>query len=91
MWSPDGRFITFVMHSQSMSGPWGSKTSVFALRAGQMFPPLPSSGISSIADLERLPGLRAARDEFLLPGPDPSVYAFMKRTAQRNIFRIPLR
>ena len=29
-------------------------------------------------------------EESVFPGPNPSVYAFMKVTTQRNIYRVPV-
>jgi hypothetical protein len=38
-----------------------------------------------------LPGARRVSDGSVYPGPDPSMYAFTKVAAQRNIYRVPLR
>ena len=37
-----------------------------------------------------LPGARLVADESVFPGPNPSVYAFMKVSTQRNIYRVPV-
>jgi len=37
-----------------------------------------------------LPGARLISEESVFPGPNPSVYAFMKVTTQRNIYRVPV-
>jgi Tol biopolymer transport system component len=82
-WSPDGKlfYISLV----------GGQT-VFAvpLRPSQVLPPLPAAGIRSPEDAAKLPGAKLFPVSGAFPAPDPSVYAYAKFTAQRNIYRIPL-
>ena len=60
------------------------------LRAGQMLPPIPAAGFQSKEAVAALPGARLISEESVFPGPNPSVYAFMKVTTQRNIYRVPV-
>lgn len=82
-WPPDGKrvYISLV----------GGQT-VFAvpLRSGQVVPPLPPAGIRSSEEAAALPGAKAFPVAGAFPSPDPSVYAFPKFSAQRNIFRVPV-
>lgn len=55
---------------------------------------LPPSGLKSVEDVK---GLNVVADidmtgkTVFAPGPDPSIYAYVRRTVQRNLFRIPLK
>jgi len=59
--------------------------------AGQTLPELPPSGILGLDDAKALPGARLIDGWGVLPGPDPSVFAYVKTTVHGNLFRIPLR
>jgi len=82
-WSSDGRFV--FMHFA-----WTTReTYAIPLQPGQILPPLPASGTSAeyaatLPGAQRLSQLRAFVSD------DPSVYAFMRNTSQRNIYRVRL-
>jgi Tol biopolymer transport system component len=82
-WSRDGKFM--YLHFA-----WTTReTYVVPLQHGQVLPPLSKGGISAqetaaIPGAKRIPQL----DAFL--SDDPSVYAFMRQTSQRNIYRVPV-
>jgi eukaryotic-like serine/threonine-protein kinase len=82
-WSHDGKFL--YLHFA-----WTTReTYVVPLPAGQILPPLPNGGISAqhaaaIPGAKRIPQLRAFLSD------DPAVYAFMRQTSQRNIYRVPV-
>ena len=80
-WTPDGKFayLTF-----------GTSTYAIPLRPGQMLPPIPAGGFSSKEAVAALPGAQLISDETVYPGPTPSIYAFAKMSAQRNIYRVPV-
>jgi hypothetical protein len=64
---------------------------VIPLKPGQILPPIPSSGFPSKEAVAALPGARLISEEGgVFPGPNPSTYAFMKVTTQRNIYRVPV-
>jgi len=81
-WSPDGRFVYIAL--------WQTATFAVPLRAGEVLPKLPAAGIKSEQDIAALPG--AVRFSVLgaFSGPNPSVYAYAKASAQRNIYRVPV-
>ncbi|MBK5294491.1 MAG: hypothetical protein JJE04_22775, partial [Acidobacteriia bacterium] len=60
------------------------------LQPGRNLPPLPVSGIRSLEDVARLPGVRMIPEERAFAGPNPSVYAIARVTTHRNIYRIPV-
>jgi hypothetical protein len=87
-WSPDGRFfqITFTPAEQEGRG----ETFIVPLAPGQMLPPLPSSGLRSAADLEKLPGVLRVPNESIMIGSEPGTYSYVKTTLNQNIYRIAL-
>jgi hypothetical protein len=81
-WSPDGKFLF-----------WNFANSMHAipLRPGRALPDIPVGGLQSKTAVAALPGARLiTNEEHAFPGPSPSVYAFMKVTTQRNIYRVPI-
>jgi eukaryotic-like serine/threonine-protein kinase len=88
-WSPGGKFFWMAVGGMVAAG--GGKTFSFALHPGQMFPELPFAGIRSETDLVAVPGARLINEGLNLIGPDPSMYAYSRPLAQRNLYRIPIR
>jgi eukaryotic-like serine/threonine-protein kinase len=81
-WTPDGKFLYLKFATSMYAIP---------LKAGQILPPIPSSGFPSKEAVAALPGARLISEEGgVFPGPNPSVYAFMKVATQRNIYRVPV-
>ena len=80
-WTPDGRFLYLKFEASTYAIP---------LQPGQVLPPIPASGFQSKEAVAALPGARLISEESVFPGPDPSVYAFMKVSTQRNIYRVPV-
>jgi hypothetical protein len=54
-----------------------------------MLPALPAAGLASKEALAALPGARLVSEQNAYPGPTPSMYAFVKISTQRNIYRVP--
>jgi hypothetical protein len=65
-------------------------TYMVPLRSGQILPALPPTGVRSPEDVAALPGARPFKTPGAFPSPNPSVYAFSKISAQRNIYRVPV-
>jgi WD40-like Beta Propeller Repeat len=80
-WSPDGRYIYFSLYDEPIAVP---------LPPGQDFPVLPRTGLSAQKDLTSLPGALVMARKEAFPGPSPSLYAFCRTQAQRNLYQIPL-
>jgi Tol biopolymer transport system component/DNA-binding winged helix-turn-helix (wHTH) protein len=87
-WAPDGKFfyIGFAPNSRTTR----SKTLAIPVPAGETFPKLPSSGIRELEDAKVIPGTRVLDGWFISPGPEPSVFAYVKTTVHRNLYRIPV-
>jgi len=88
-WAPDGKFLYTGVQRASRESP--GKTLVLPVPPGEMFPDLPDSGIRGLEDhVADLPGARIINAYEMAPGPDPSVFAYVKTTVHRNLFRIAL-
>jgi hypothetical protein len=53
-------------------------------------PDLPAAGVASVEEALSLKGVRVIEHGNISPGRDPSVYAYTKMTAQRNLYRVPI-
>jgi hypothetical protein len=92
IWAPDGKFLYAFIRQPSLTDP--GKTRVFPLSTGAMLPKLPSYGMrgpNGVDDPRLYPGSYEINAYGISPGPDPAVYAYVKTTMHRNLFRIPVR
>ena len=80
-WSRDGRYM-FLHMTASL------ETYALALPVGRMIPSLPEAGFNSIKDAAAALRAKPISDPRAFPNSDPSVYAFPRLTAHRNIYRI---
>ena len=87
-WAPDGKFLYMSLQRPSLTEL--GKTRVIPLPPGKMFPALPPSGMLGIDDAQLIPGSRLIDTYGISPSPNPSVYAYVKTTMHRNLFRIPV-
>ena len=81
-WAPDGAFAY-----------WNFTGATFAipLQPGKRLPDVPAGGIQSKEGVAALPGARLiSEQDRSVPGPNPSLYAFVKVSTQRNIYRVPV-
>ena len=91
-WGPDSKFLYLRFRDIGEMG--GGKTIVIGLPAGKELPMLPPDGLKSVKDVK---GLNVVAEidmsgmTIFAPGPSPSIYAYDRRTVQRNLFRIPLK
>jgi serine/threonine protein kinase len=89
-WSPDGRHLYFsFVASMGLFTDVGT-TFALPISPGKYVPDLPVAGVASVEEALSLPGVRVIEHGNISPGRDPSVYAFTKITAQRNLYRIPI-
>jgi Tol biopolymer transport system component len=87
-WGPDGRFlyVGVAIGSQTTRG----KTLAIPILPGEALPKLPASGIRALDAEAAVPRSRVIEAWNISPGLDPSVFAYVKTTVHRNLFRIPL-
>jgi eukaryotic-like serine/threonine-protein kinase len=79
-WTPDRKFLYL---------KFATSTYAIPLQPGQMLPALPAAGLASKEALAALPGALLVSEQNAYPGPTPSMYAFVKISTQRNIYRVP--
>jgi hypothetical protein len=84
-WAPDGTFLYVGLEPSSHGMP--GKTLAIPIRPGQTVPDLPANGIHG-PDTSDFPGSIVIDAWQISPGPIPSVYAYVKTTMHRNLFRI---
>jgi DNA-binding winged helix-turn-helix (wHTH) protein/Tol biopolymer transport system component len=87
-WAPDGRFLYLGLEPPSRTGP--GKTIAIPVPPGEMLPTLPVTGVHGLDDVADFRGARIINGWGISPGPDPSIFAFLKTTMHRNLFEIPL-
>jgi hypothetical protein len=86
-WSPDGKFLYVGIQPDSLTDP--GKTLAIPLAAGEILPAIPESGIESMSN-SGFPGSRTIKGYNVSPSTDPSIFACVKTTMHRNLFRIPV-
>ena len=88
-WAPDGKFFYVGIARSTRTSP--GRTLAIPLRPGESLPEIAASGNLGLNDAASYPGPRVIEGWGIAPGPDPSVFAYVKTTMHRNLFRIPLR
>jgi Tol biopolymer transport system component len=88
IWAPDGKYFYLALERASRTGP--GKTLAVRIRPGESLPNLPEKGVRGLQDAALFPGSRVVEGWTISPSPDPSVFAYVKATVHRNLFRIPL-
>jgi hypothetical protein len=83
-WSPSGSFLSLALPFHE------GRTYIVPLPLGEALPPIPVGGLHSEAEIARLPGARTIDALRAVPSPFPGVYAFSRKTTQRNLYRIPI-
>ena len=69
----------------------GGVAVAIALSDGEQLPELASKGYNSMEEVKgAAPKIDMTGKMIFAPGPDPSVYAYVKATVQRNLFGILL-
>ena len=90
-WGPDGKVLYLRFRDIGEMG--GGKVVVIGLPPGEDLPTLPPNGLNSVEDTK---GLRVVAEidmagkVIFAPGPDPSIYAYVRTAIQRNLFQIPV-
>ncbi|HKS95143.1 MAG TPA: hypothetical protein VJV74_03305, partial [Terriglobia bacterium] len=103
LWSRDGKFVDVSFLSWNANGAEQRestkphRTIMVPLTGSRTFADLAARGFKSEEQLAALPGARALDQPsaqpgqaIIVPGPEPSIYAFVKETVHRNLYRIPL-
>lgn len=87
-WSTSGKFIFVALQPSSRTRP--GRTLAIPVGPGETLPELPPGGIPARADPSLVKGSWLIPRSGLVPGGDPSHFAFVKATVHRNLYRISL-
>jgi hypothetical protein len=79
-------YVSFELKSRTSPG----RTIAIPVEPETGLPALPDAGIQSAEEALSIPGIQIVEQSGVIPGLDPSTYAYIKTTAQRNLFRIRL-
>jgi Tol biopolymer transport system component len=80
-WTPDGSFLYLKLDGSTYAIP---------LKPGQSLPALTAEGLQSKHAVAALPGAVLVANGVVFPGPHPRIYAYMKVSTHRNIYRVPV-
>jgi Tol biopolymer transport system component len=89
-WSPDQKYLYVGSRTRGNRGMNVPQTILLPLSAGETMPKLPPGFNFYDPEVVRRPGVKVISQPDIFPGPNPSAYAYMKMTAQRNLYRIQL-
>jgi len=87
-WSPDGKFLYVTVQLKSATSP--GRTIALPVSPETGLPDLPEAGVESAEDAAAIRGSFIVEQANVVPGLDPTTYAYVKTTAHRNLFRIHL-
>jgi serine/threonine protein kinase len=87
-WSPDGTrlLMTVFTEREFLRG----RTYALPLKPGQDLPRIPTGGFQSEEELAHFPGAQLIDAFQVTPGATPGVYAFVRLSVQRNLYRVPI-
>jgi eukaryotic-like serine/threonine-protein kinase len=88
-WSDDGK--SFIATDGLGKRNRGAQTYVISLPVAGGMPELPANGLSSFSQFAELKHARTISARVIGPGRTADIYAYVKETVQRNLYRIPLR
>jgi hypothetical protein len=83
---PDARWVFVNVLGRQLLD---AQTYALPLSRGALLPQTPAGGFTVEADMAKISGALTIRG-YAVPGPTSGAYAFMRPTAQRNLFRIPI-
>ncbi len=88
---PQPFFFGWAPNSEFAYWNFTNATYAIPLQSGRLLPDIPVGGIQSKEGVAALPGARLiSEQDRSVPGPNPSIYAFVKVSTQRNIYRVPV-
>ncbi len=87
-WSPNGKFLFIGAEAGSQTNP--GRSLAIPLGPGETIPDFPPEGISPGAQPDLVPGSKSVNRDPLVPGEDPTHYAWVNTTSHSNLYRISL-
>lgn len=87
-WSPNGKWLFVPVVHQSGSDP--GRSLAIPIGADERLPQLPEGGIKPDSQPSIIAGAKSINREWLVPGPNPSQYAYLNGGVHRNLYRVSL-
>lgn len=87
-WAPDGKWLYIPVEHASGTNP--GRSLAIPVGPGESLPDFPAGGLNLNAQPADMRGSQPVNRESLIPGPDPSHYAYLNSSVRRNIYRITL-
>jgi hypothetical protein len=86
-WAPDGRHLYVSLEHARV---YSRKIAAIPLPPRRSLPDLPGSGIQSFAELAALADGHIIEHGGFAPGLNPEMFAYVRVTMHRNLFRVPV-
>lgn len=87
-WSSNGKYIYIAVEPATRTG--AGRSLAIPVGPNETLPDFPPAGIPLLANPGIAKGAQSVPRESLVPGRDPSHYAYVNTTAHRNLYRISL-
>ena len=89
---PEPHYFGWAPTSEFAFWNFANATYAIPLQSGRLLPDIPAGGVQSKDGVAALRGARLIAEQGrTVPGPNPSLYAFVKVSTQRNIYRVHVR
>ena len=91
-WSGDGAWFMLAKQTGGGEGTGNTGTYLLLVPPGTELPDLPPRGFVKLEDAAHANGARVIKESTdVAIGPTPDIYALVRETVHRNLYRIPLR
>jgi hypothetical protein len=87
-WSPDGRWLYVPVEHGAGTNP--GRSLAIPIGPNETLPEFPAGGIKPGTEASEMPGSMSINREWVIPGTDPTEYAYLSVNTQRNLYRITL-
>ena len=87
-WSSSGRFLFIAVEAPTQTSP--GRSLAIPVGPGETLPVFPPGGIKPGAEPDVVPGSESVNRALLVPGKDPSHFAYVNTASHRNLYRISL-
>ncbi|HEY3936497.1 MAG TPA: winged helix-turn-helix domain-containing protein [Bryobacteraceae bacterium] len=88
VWSTNGRWLFLMVEAPTRSS--AGRSLAIPVGPGERLPSFPAGGIAPQADASVVPGAKSIGRAGIVPGEDPTHYAYVNTTVHRNLYRISL-
>ncbi len=87
-WSSDGKWLFVPVEAPSRTS--AGRSLAIPVGPGESLPEFPAGGIRPKAEPSVMPGSESVNRAELVPGPDPTHFAYVNTTVHRNLYRVSL-